>query len=71
MTSVKTLASSIAYACLLAGSVSSIALAAECSGTIRILAQPRDGLTLLEGYKGRVYQALRRRILRDRLSQRE
>ena len=51
MTSVKTLVSSIAYACLLASSVSSLALAAECSGTIRVLAQPRDGLTLLEGYK--------------------
>lgn len=51
MKTVKTLASSIVYACLLASSVSSIALAAECSGTIRVLAQPRDGLTLLEDYK--------------------
>jgi multiple sugar transport system substrate-binding protein len=51
MTSMKKLASSIAYACLLASSVSSIALAAECTGTIKVLAQPRDGLTLLESHK--------------------
>lgn len=51
MTNGKTLISSIAFACLLAGSVSSIAIAAECSGTIKVLAQPRDGLTLLEEQK--------------------
>lgn len=51
MTNVKTLVSSIAFACALASSVSTIAVAAECSGTIKVLAQPRDGLTLLEDYQ--------------------
>ncbi|EEF23286.1 conserved hypothetical protein, partial [Ricinus communis] len=47
----KTLVSSIAIACAFFGAATSFAAAAECSGTIRVLAQPRDGLTLLEKYK--------------------
>ncbi|WP_438750050.1 ABC transporter substrate-binding protein [Pararhizobium sp. O133] len=47
----KSLVSSIAIACAVFGAVVPAAHAAECSGTIRVLAQPRDGLTLLENYK--------------------
>ena len=51
MRPMKTLVSSIAIACAFYGVAASVAAAAECSGTIRVLAQPRDGLTLLEKYK--------------------
>ncbi|MDK1477804.1 extracellular solute-binding protein, partial [Sinorhizobium sp. 6-117] len=51
MKDLKALVSSIAIACALASSASSIAAAAQCTDTIRVIAQPRDGLTLLENYK--------------------
>lgn len=51
MKKTKTLVSSIAFACLLSTGLTNVAVAAECSGTIKVLAQPRDGLTLLEDYK--------------------
>ncbi|NUS70481.1 MAG: sugar ABC transporter substrate-binding protein [Ensifer adhaerens] len=51
MTKAKTLVSSIAFACLFSTGLTTLAVAAECSGTIKVLAQPRDGLTLLEDYK--------------------
>jgi multiple sugar transport system substrate-binding protein len=51
MRTAKSLVSSIAIACAFFGAATSFAAATECSGTIRVLAQPRDGLTLLEQYK--------------------
>ncbi len=46
------LISSLAFACLLTSSFTSIAAAAPtCSTPIKVLAQPRDGLTLLESYQ--------------------
>lgn len=51
MKSAKTLVSSIALACLFSTSAAAIAAAEDCTSTIRVLAQPRDGLTLLEKYK--------------------
>ncbi len=51
MNGMKSLVSSIAIACAFFGAAASVASAAECSGTIRVLAQPRDGLTLLENYR--------------------
>lgn len=47
------LAAGIAVAWVLAASVSTAAMAAaECTETVKVLAQPRDGLSLLEDKKG-------------------
>jgi multiple sugar transport system substrate-binding protein len=46
------LAASIGGALLLSSITVGVSLAQSCSGTIKVLAQPRDGLTLLEKYKG-------------------
>jgi len=53
MTKTIRLVSSFALACLLSSSVASIAVAAApvCAAPIKVLAQPRDGLTLLENYQ--------------------
>lgn len=51
MKDLKSLVSSIAIACAFASSASGIAAAAQCTDTIRVIAQPRDGLTLLENYR--------------------
>lgn len=51
MRDLKALVSSTAVACALASSASSIAAAAQCTGTIKVIAQPRDGLTLLEKHR--------------------
>ncbi len=49
----KKLASSIAYACLFLTATSTVVAAQEksCEKPIKVLAQPRDGLTLLEKYE--------------------
>ena len=44
------LASTTGYALLAATIFAQSALAETCSGTIRLLAQPRDGLSLNEKY---------------------
>ena len=50
---VKKLVSSVAFVCLFATAASSAAFAdgLACKAPIKVLAQPRDGLTLLEKYK--------------------
>ena len=51
MKSVKALLSGAALVCLVSGALPAAASGLECSGTIKVLAQPRDGLTLLDKYR--------------------